>query len=650
VTLLAKGAGHRLGHLQLTGAGFAATGKLGDDPGKGLGDVRHLSDGTDSEPGAAVGVSAPAQLLMRATARPIRQVLNPSQAEVNALAFPAMAERSLPGAGASSTGRIFISYRRQETAYAAGWLFDRLADRFGAAKIFKDVTSIELGDDFVDVIAAAVGACDVLLALIGDQWLTVSDADGKPRIQNPTDFVRIEIEAALARNVRVVPILVEGASMPDVSQLPASMARLARRQALELSPSRFESDTERLLTVLEARLADAQASTPAASDTGTARPPRAVVVDEAVTAAPPFQSGKSSPAPPRRLRRPGILGGAAGAAVLVIMGIVITTTRPTPDTPVPPGTATSSLGVPSKCGSEILSSCSDLQVDAKYGPSLAGAGGTLLVALGENIDGEQKSALNVLKSSGTSVDEKHPLFSEQKQDYSPATPAIATNDTQAYIAWTGADPAGTLNVKIANLASTTSSNQYVDQKTVLSGFTSDVAPALGWHKGLLILAWKDRQGRVTVMSWQNGKKVENAAVVQGATSRTAPALAWQGDRMILAWVDMNGAAMSGQLPLDEGIGPTDVKLVNPHALGLKNLRGIALGSQGRGLVLAWLNDRAVMGLSISTDGSAFSEYLSMTADTETVPSVSSLGGRPVMGWVRTTDHKLRLAVVKDPPL
>jgi len=190
----------------------------------------------------------------------------------------------------------------------------------------------------------------------------------------------------------------------------------------------------------------------------------------------------------------------------------------------------------------------------------------------------------------------------------------------------------------------------VDQKTVLSGFTSDVAPALGWHKGLLILAWKDRQGRVTVMSWQNGKKVENAAVVQGATSRTAPALAWQGDRMILAWVDMNGAAMSGQLPLDEGIGPTDVKLVNPHALGLKNLRGIALGSQGRGLVLAWLNDRAVMGLSISTDGSAFSEYLSMTADTETVPSVSSLGGRPVMGWVRTTDHKLRLAVVKDPPL
>ena len=80
---------------------------------------------------------------------------------------------------AGSTGRIFISYRREETAYPAGWLFDRLADHFGAAQVFKDVDSIELGDDFVEVISQAVGSCDVLLALIGDQWLTVTDLHGR---------------------------------------------------------------------------------------------------------------------------------------------------------------------------------------------------------------------------------------------------------------------------------------------------------------------------------------------------------------------------------------------------------------------------------------------------------------------------------------
>ena len=71
--------------------------------------------------------------------------------------------------------RIFISYRREDTAYPAGWLFDRLADRFGGGQVFKDVDSIELGDDFVEVITRAVGSCDVLLALIGDQWLTITE-------------------------------------------------------------------------------------------------------------------------------------------------------------------------------------------------------------------------------------------------------------------------------------------------------------------------------------------------------------------------------------------------------------------------------------------------------------------------------------------
>jgi len=166
--------------------------------------------------------------------------------EVRAMAEPA----------AGSTGRIFISYRREETAYPAGWLFDRLAERFSPKQVFKDVDSIELGDDFVQMITRAVGSCDVLLALIGDQWLTITDVHGRRRLDDPDDFVRLEIEAALTRNVRIIPILVDGANMPRADELPAGLAGVVRRQALELSPSRFEYDTSRLLKVLETTLAD----------------------------------------------------------------------------------------------------------------------------------------------------------------------------------------------------------------------------------------------------------------------------------------------------------------------------------------------------------------------------------------------------------
>jgi hypothetical protein len=160
-----------------------------------------------------------------------------------------------------SAGRIFISYRREETAYAAGWLFNRLADTYGNDQIFKDVDSIELGDDFVEVISRAVGSTDVLLALIGDTWITITDGRGNRRLDDPDDFVRLEIEAALTRRIRVIPILVDGATMPRDDELPPSLAGLARRQALELSPSRFEYDTTRLLKVLDKTLAEVREET-----------------------------------------------------------------------------------------------------------------------------------------------------------------------------------------------------------------------------------------------------------------------------------------------------------------------------------------------------------------------------------------------------
>ncbi len=164
----------------------------------------------------------------------------------------------MAASAAAASGRIFISYRREETAYPAGWLFDRLAEHFGDGQVFKDVDSIELGDDFVEVIHNAVGSCDVL-ALIGEHWMTITDEHGRRRLDNPDDFVRLEIEAALKRKVRVIPILVEGATMPRADELPSSLATLVRRQALELSPTRFSSDASRLLKVLDRVLAEVQA-------------------------------------------------------------------------------------------------------------------------------------------------------------------------------------------------------------------------------------------------------------------------------------------------------------------------------------------------------------------------------------------------------
>jgi len=160
-----------------------------------------------------------------------------------------------PEAGAEAPARIFLSYRREETGWAAGRLFDRLSHRFGRGQIFKDVDAIQLGDDFVEVITSAVASCDVLLALIGDRWLTITDRDGHRRLDDDTDFVRLEIEAALTRNVRVIPILVQGARMPSAAELPTSMAKLVRRQALNLNPDQeFEAGVERLFKALDKTL------------------------------------------------------------------------------------------------------------------------------------------------------------------------------------------------------------------------------------------------------------------------------------------------------------------------------------------------------------------------------------------------------------
>src|SRR5450631_2121980 len=109
--------------------------------------------------------------------------------------------------GASSG--IFISYRREDSDYPAGWLFERLAERFGRERIFKDVDSLRPGDVFAEVITDAIGSCSALVAVIGERWLTITDEYGRRRLDNPEDLVRLEIEAALTRGVRVIPVLVK---------------------------------------------------------------------------------------------------------------------------------------------------------------------------------------------------------------------------------------------------------------------------------------------------------------------------------------------------------------------------------------------------------------------------------------------------------
>jgi hypothetical protein len=149
--------------------------------------------------------------------------------------------------------RIFISYRRRETAGHAGRLYDKLSEHFGADRVFMDLT-MEPGVDFAETITKAVGECGALVALIGDEWLTVTDASGRRRIDDPADIHRLEIEAALDRGVLLIPALVQDAEMPTADDLPDPLDPLVRLQAVELSDQRWDYDVGRLVNVLERAL------------------------------------------------------------------------------------------------------------------------------------------------------------------------------------------------------------------------------------------------------------------------------------------------------------------------------------------------------------------------------------------------------------
>ena len=149
----------------------------------------------------------------------------------------------------SALSSIFINYRRGDSRVYADMLYTWLSERYGEEQVFKDVDTIEIGLDFDEAIERVVAASDVMLVVIGGDWVT--DQSGRRRLEDPEDYVRREIEAGLARNIRVIPILVESATMPTADDLPDPLMALTRRQAFELNETRLRSDRDELLRRLD---------------------------------------------------------------------------------------------------------------------------------------------------------------------------------------------------------------------------------------------------------------------------------------------------------------------------------------------------------------------------------------------------------------
>ena len=189
-----------------------------------------------------------------------------------------------------SSGGIFLSYRREDAAPYARLLQFQLRERIPDAHLFMDLDSIEPGLDFAEVIREAVNSCAVLVALIGRQWATLADVEGRRRLDNPDDYVRFEVQAALERGVRVIPVLVDGARPLRQEQLPAELQKLARLNALELSYGRYEYDADRLVNLIQQLLAAVPGTRALHQDPATA------VADAPITRPRSVRPGGKAPA------------------------------------------------------------------------------------------------------------------------------------------------------------------------------------------------------------------------------------------------------------------------------------------------------------------------------------------------------------------
>jgi hypothetical protein len=152
---------------------------------------------------------------------------------------------------AKPLAKVFISYRREDTKWPARQMYEAFSRHLPEGQVFIDIDSIPPGADYVEILQRQVRGCEMVLALIGQEWVESSDPKtGQRRLDNPNDFVRIEICAALSRAIPVIPVLLDGARMPDEEQLPEDMRMLARRQAEFVEYRTFDADVDRLIRKL----------------------------------------------------------------------------------------------------------------------------------------------------------------------------------------------------------------------------------------------------------------------------------------------------------------------------------------------------------------------------------------------------------------
>lgn len=201
---------------------------------------------------------------------------------------------------------VFISYRREDAEGQARALSTELAGVIGKASVFMDVDNIALGRDFREVLQESLGSCDILLALIGPEWLNARDGSGKRRLDSPRDFVRLEIASALKRNIPVTPVLVRGAKMPAQEQLPDDLKDLAFRNGFELSHTRWDSDVREMVK----RLGLSQVEVRPASPQPAARLPEAYPAHAATATS----GGDGSP----RFGKWAMIGVAVMAAIYLV--------------------------------------------------------------------------------------------------------------------------------------------------------------------------------------------------------------------------------------------------------------------------------------------------------------------------------------------
>lgn len=211
---------------------------------------------------------------------------------------------------AENAGRsIFISYRRADSEGEAGRLFDDLTRAYGEASVFMDVSGIEPGADFRKAIDSNVSGCGVLLAVIGPMWGTVTATDGSRRLDNPDDYVRLEIATALSRGIPVIPVLVHEAHMPALELLPDNLKDLRYRNSVELTHARWNSDVTLLIAALKSYVAPMQAN------------PQETVHATVPVQLPAPQSSASAPNNPPKSKMPLYAMGGLGLAIAVGAGI-----------------------------------------------------------------------------------------------------------------------------------------------------------------------------------------------------------------------------------------------------------------------------------------------------------------------------------------